>query len=134
MEKKSSELTSFVVHQWQCDHFGHLNVRHYASMFDDAIFVFWNRAGLKRNSVVVPVTASMKLTFRSEVSAGTVVRIESLVERVGGKSVTIVFRMLDSTDASLLAESEVVEVFFDLGSRESRPVPDKIRSSLELHS
>ena len=30
-----------VVHQWQCDHLGHMNVRYYAHIFDDAGFHFW---------------------------------------------------------------------------------------------
>jgi 2-(1,2-epoxy-1,2-dihydrophenyl)acetyl-CoA isomerase len=32
-------LTSIVAHAWHCDHFGHLNVRHYAAAFDDALFM-----------------------------------------------------------------------------------------------
>lgn len=27
-----------VVHPWHCDDMGHMNVRHYAAMFDDASF------------------------------------------------------------------------------------------------
>ena len=40
------ELTRGVVHPWHHDHFGHMNVRHYAPFFDDASYHLWTMLGL----------------------------------------------------------------------------------------
>lgn len=131
MESKTRELTTFVVHQWQCDHFGHLNVRHYASMFDDSIFVFWGRHRPERDDPIVPVTADMRIGFRAEAVPGTVVKIESTVQKVGTKSVGLGFQMIDLHSCKVLATCDVVEVFFNLESRESQPIPAALRANLE---
>ncbi|WP_292294653.1 hypothetical protein, partial [Marivita sp.] len=35
---KRFEVMRAVVHPWHHDHFGHMNVRHYATFFDDATY------------------------------------------------------------------------------------------------
>jgi acyl-CoA thioester hydrolase len=132
MDRGLKEVTRFVAHQWLCDHFGHLNVRNYASMFDDSIFIFWGkrRAG-RDDGAIVPVTAELRIVFHAEVTAGTVVTVESEVRKVGTKSVGLCFRMMGSDAGELLATCDVVEVFFHLDSRESCPIPAGLRSELE---
>lgn len=62
------DLTGFVVHSWMCDHFGHLNVRHYAAAFDDAALSFWARMGHRHMpGLAMPVTAESKIMFHREV-------------------------------------------------------------------
>ena len=39
------ELLRGVVHPWHHDHFGHMNVRHYAPFFDDAVYHMWTLLG-----------------------------------------------------------------------------------------
>ncbi len=130
MDSGSHELTRIVVHQWQCDHFGHMNVRHYAAIFDDAIFVFWNEHRSTADDRIVPVTAEIRIGFRSEVLAGTIAKVRSRVERLGSKSVTLLLEMADARSDQLLATCEVVEVFFNAQSRQSEQIPEPIRKSL----
>lgn len=129
-EAATQALTTIVVHQWQCDHFGHMNVRHYAAIFDDAIFVFWGRCGISGKQAIVPVSAEIKLSFRSEVVAGTIANIRSRVSHVGTKSVKLQMEMVDARTQDLFATCETVEVFFNLDSRESHPIPAEIRARL----
>ena len=118
-------------HQWQCDHFGHVNTRSYAAAFDDAIFVFWSRLGVRANGSSIPVTAEMKTAFRSEASAGTVFDIRGRVMRVGTKSVTLRLEMSDAgPDGELLSTCDVVEVFLDPTARSSAAIPEDVRSRL----
>lgn len=130
MDSGSQELTQIVVHQWQCDHFGHMNVRHYAAIFDDAVFVFWSEHRSKADDGIVPVTAEIRIGFRSEVLVGTIAKIGSRVDRVGSKSVTLLLEMADARTDQLLATCEVVEVFFNAQSRQSEQIPEPIRKSL----
>lgn len=130
MENGSQELTRIVVHQWQCDHLGHMNVRHYAASFDDAIFIFWSEHRSTADDGVVPVTAEIRIGFRAEVMAGTIAKIRSRVDRVGSKSVTLLLEMVDAGTGQLLATCEVVEVFFNTQSRQSQQIPEAVRRSL----
>lgn len=124
-------LTSAVVHQWQCDHFGHLNVRNYAGIVDDALFIFWSRVGFVHGAGHAPVTAELKLTFLHEVSAGAILDAFAEVKRIGTKSVTIAISLRDATSGEAMAASESVEVFFDTAHRRSMPIPEGIRGKIE---
>lgn len=124
----SVPVLSAVFHAWHCDHYGHVNVRHYSAVFDDAIFAFWTQLGVPKTGIV-PVTAQITTTFQSEASAGDVVSVTANLERLGGKSATIRLVMTDIHGAPR-ATCDVVEVFFDTNARSSAPMPDNIRSAL----
>lgn len=123
--------TAYVVHSWNCDHLGHLNVRHYAAAFDDAIFAFWARAGLRPASdSAVPVTVDIRIGFRAEALAGMVAQIRPAIARLGGKSVGLHFDMHDTATGALLAECDVTEVFIATADRHSCPIPTALRDRL----
>ncbi|REG34070.1 acyl-CoA thioester hydrolase [Paracoccus versutus] len=128
-------LNAVVAHRWHCDHFGHLNARHYAAAFDDAIFIFWSQAGVEvpppGQPGVIPVTAQLKIEYRSEVTAGEVLAISGQPARIGGKSVTLALTMQEAATGRTVATCEVVEVFFDALARQSVPVPDPVRVALQ---
>ncbi len=125
----SAPVLTAVFHHWHCDHFGHVNVRHYAAAFDDAIFAFWTRMGADKSGIV-PVTAQQTTKFASEVQAGDVVEITAAVTRLGGKSATVQLTMQDTTSQALRATCEAVEVFFDMDARQSAPMPQAVRTAL----
>ncbi|HKS15493.1 MAG TPA: thioesterase family protein [Pseudomonas sp.] len=127
-------ISSAVVHQWHCDHFGHMNTRHYAGMFDDAVFLFWSRFGVQApvpgEPLVIPVTAEMKTGFLAEAKAGTSLEIHASVRRVGGKSATLHLRMSNAANGEAVATCDIVEVFFDNQSRTSQAIPEAVRHRL----
>ncbi|NIE73397.1 hypothetical protein F3J45_02815 [Pantoea sp. Ap-967] len=127
-------VSAAVVHPWHCDHFGHMNTRHYAALFDDAIFLFWNQMGADAPAQVVPVTAQMTTAFLLEAIAGTCVAIEAQVSRIGSKSAGLRFALKASRTDTVLATCDVVEVFFDTATRSSQPIPANIRHTLEALS
>lgn len=124
-----------VVFPWHCDQFGHMNVRWYGHHFDDAAFHIWPMAGIGWRRMeamgVHTVVARTTTEYRKELTAGTLIRIESAFTRLGGKSVTYLQRMFDAEVGTLHAEYEGVEVFFDPETRKGAPIPDELRREIE---
>jgi acyl-CoA thioester hydrolase len=125
-----------VVHPWHHDHFGHMNVRHYAPFFDDAIYHFWTRLGAPYSEMleqfgVHTVTARATTNFIKELTAGDLVVIDAAVTRIGGKSATFLLSMRHADTGELHATYEVAEVFFDPKTRRSTAIPAALREILE---
>lgn len=123
-----------VVHAWMCDHFGHVNVRFYAHLFDDAAFALWPLSGVSRalfeRCGLHTVVARTETDLRQELVAGQVVWVRSRWVRVGSKSVTYEQELLDAETNTVHAVQRGVEVFFDPKSRTSQFIPDEVRSHL----
>lgn len=137
MEKRL-ELVRGVVHPWHHDHFGHMNVRHYAPFFDDAVYHMWTRLGapyarMLAEHGVHTVSAEATTNFEKELVAGDLIVIDGMVSRIGTKSTSFHLRMLHADTGMLHATYDLVEVFFDPESRTSAPIPDAIRDRLALH-
>ena len=132
------ELMRGVVHPWHLDHFGHMNVRHYAPFFDDASYHLWTRIGLPYSRMIAEhgvhcVTASAKTSFVKELTAGDLIVVDGAVTRIGTKSATFRLRMHHADTGTLHATYDMVEVVFDPGTRASAPMPDAVRRALEPH-
>ncbi len=125
-----------VVHPWHHDHFGHMNVRHYAPFFDDAIYHFWTRLGAPYSEMldkfgVHTVTAKATTSFIKELTAGDLLAIDARVTRIGGKRATFLLTMRHADTGETHATYEVVEVFFDPKTRGSTEIPTSLRTLLE---
>lgn len=132
------ELLRGVVHPWHHDHFGHMNVRHYAPFFDDAVYHMWTKLGLSYATMIPEhgihtVTAQATTGFVKELSAGDLILVDGVVSRVGGKSCAFHLRMLNADTAEVHATYDLVEVFFDPKTRKSARMPDSVRARLEAH-
>lgn len=135
---KRLELLRGVVHPWHHDHFGHMNVRHYAPFFDDAIYHMWTRLGLAYSRMIPEhgvhtVSAKATTQFIKELIAGDLVAIDGVVTRIGTKSANFHLRMIHADTGDLHATYDLVEVFFDPESRESIPMPDSVRERLAAY-
>ena len=129
------ELLRGVVHPWHHDHFGHMNVRHYAPFFDDAVYHMWTALGLPYAAMASDhglhtVTAEAKTRFLRELTAGDLISIDGAVARVGTKSCAFHLRMLHADTGALHATCDVVEVFFDPATRAAAAMPEAVRSAL----
>jgi acyl-CoA thioester hydrolase len=133
------ELLRGVVHPWHHDHFGHMNVRHYAPFFDDAVYHLWTALGLPYVAMahdhgLHTVTAEAKTRFLRELTAGDLIVIDGAVARVGTKSCAFHLRMLHADTGALHATCDVVEVFFDPGTRAAAAMPEAVRATLAAHA
>ena len=132
------ELLRGVVHPWHHDHFGHMNVRHYAPFFDDAVYHMWTMLGLPYSGMLAEhgvhtVTAEAKTRFLNELTAGDLIAIDGAVSRIGTKSCVFHLRMHHADTGALHATYDVVEVFFDPDTRASAAMPEAIRTRLAVH-
>ena len=137
MEKRL-ELLRGVVHPWHHDHFGHMNVRHYAPFFDDSVYHMWTRLGAPYSRMlsehgVHTVSAEATTGFAKELKAGDLIIVDGVVSRIGTKSTSFHLRMHHADTEELHATYDLVEVFFDPKSRSSVPIPDAIRERLSEH-
>lgn len=129
------ELMRGVVHPWQHDQFGHMNVRWYAHFFDDAIFHMYPAFGISLQAMideygVHTVTARATTTFERELKAGDLLRIDGGVTRVGGKSISFMLRMFAVDTGERHATYEVTEVCFDPQTRRSAVLPPALKARL----
>jgi len=133
---KRFEVMRAVVHPWHHDHFGHMNVRHYATFFDDATYHLWTCIGLPYSRMldehgVHCVTAQATTHFVKELVAGDLIVIDGVVARIGTKSVAFELEMRHAETCALHATYEITEVFFDPGTRTSAAMPASVRKRLE---
>ena len=118
-----------------CDHLGHMNVRYYAHAFDDASFHAWARIGITFKAMhaagAVTVVAHTETDFVLEITAGSLIKVESAFVKLGTKSTTYRQRLVDAENGELYANQRVVEVFFDLKTRKSVAMPAGFREKIE---
>lgn len=133
-EARWLETLRTVVHVWMADHFGHVNVRFYAHLFDDAGFGLWSRSGITRADFEATglhtVVARTETDLKQELVPGQMVWIRSRWVRIGNKSVTYEQELLDADTGEVHAKQRVVEVFFDPKSRSAQAIPDVMRAKL----
>jgi acyl-CoA thioester hydrolase len=132
------ELFRGVVHPWHHDHFGHMNVRHYAPFFDDATYHMWTLLGLPYSRMIPEhgvhtVSAEATTRFIKELVAGDLIVIDGVVTKVGTKSARLHLRMTHADTGALHATYDLVEVFFSPETRSSATMPDAVRQRLLAH-
>lgn len=132
----SLSLTTYVgvAHPWMCDTMGHMNVRHYAAMFDDASFqLLGHIAGLEAESEKVRGWADVRseTEYKHETKAGTLITIRSRVVKLGRSSVTFEQVMSGTLDDVVHAVNRTVTVRFDLEARTATALEPAARSRAE---
>jgi len=128
----SKALVTFVgvAHPWMCDVMGHMNVRHYAAMFDDASFhILGHIAGQETSSGSQIGWADVRteIDYRHETKAGSLLTIRSHVVKVGRTSITFEQVMSGSLDGVIHASSRTTSVRFDLAARSSVALDEPMR-------
>lgn len=107
-----------LAHPWMCDAMGHLNVRHYVAMFDDAGFQMLGRiAGRDADPKLGWADIRMEIEYRHETPANALLTITSRVEATGRTSVTCLHEMRGTLDDVLHATMRTVTLRFDLAAR-----------------
>lgn len=121
-----------VAHPWLCDVMGHLSTPHYLAVFDVATYHLFAAAGASPAKTVKTglgwADVRHEIDYKSEVRAGSLLRVRSEVVKVGGKSVTHRHELLDLDDDTLKATLLAVTVAFDLGARAATAIPDPQRA------
>jgi acyl-CoA thioester hydrolase len=123
-----------VIYPSQIDHMGHLNVAHYAAMFDQATWVFLAKFGLNRryteNGQRGMAAVSQNVSYYKEVFAGDVVNIQSVLLEVHDKTIRFLHTMRCNDDDAVVATSEIVGAHLDRVHHRACSLPEEIRERL----
>jgi len=128
------ELTRGIVMPAHCDVYGHMNVRHYAAMFDEAGWHMLARAGVSladlRGQGLGSVVATLTIDFHHELTAGQLLLVTGAFTRVGSKSYDYEMRLYESDSMTHCATQKTVEVCFDTTARVSAALPEDVRARI----
>ena len=128
------DLYRGIVMPAQCDIYGHMNVRYYAALFDEAGWHIPSFAGLSLAEIqsrgLGTVVATLTIDFLHEIRAGQLVLIKGAVTRVGTKSFSHEMRLYASDSMTHCATQKTVEVCFDTRARKGVALPDDVRTQL----
>jgi len=123
-----------LVFPWNCDNYGHMNVRFYWDHFDDSAFQTWSAIGslsqMLHESGIHAVTGRNTIEYLSEMPAGTLFVITAAITRMGNRSVTFTHRMHNSETGELCATMTGTEVIFDPNTRRSTDIPPGVRARI----
>jgi acyl-CoA thioester hydrolase len=130
------ELTRSVVMPAQCDVYGHMNVRHYAALFDDAGWHMLGKAGVSLTDLhaqaLGSVVATLTIDFHHELTAGQLTLVTGAFTRAGEKSFSYEMRLYEAEAMTHCATQKTVEVCFDTRARRSAALPANIREKIQL--
>jgi acyl-CoA thioester hydrolase len=124
-----------VAHPWMCDVMGHMNVRHYAAMFDDASFQLLGHiagAGSLADTSLGWADVRSEVEYKHETKAGALLTIRSRVIKTGRSSVTFEQIMSGSLDGLVHAVNRTVSVRFDLVGRVAVGLDADMRTRAEV--
>ena len=128
------ELSRGIVMPAHCDVYGHMNVRHYAALFDDAGWHMLAKAGVSLSELqgkgLGSVVATLTIDFHHELTAGQLTLVSGAVTRVGDKSYSYELRLFASDSMTHCATQKTVEVCFDTAARRSAPLPEDVKARL----
>jgi acyl-CoA thioester hydrolase len=128
------DISRTIVMPAQCDSYGHMNVRHYAAMFDDAGWHVLAKAGISLSEVrgrgLGTVMATLTIEFHHEITAGQLALIQGAVTKVGTKSFSYELRLYESDSMTHCATEKAVEVCFDTRERKGVALPDDMKRKL----
>ena len=128
------DLYRGIVMPAQCDVYGHMNVRYYAALFDEAGWHIPAMAGLKLDEIQArglgTVVATLTIDFLHEIRAGQLLVIKGAITRVGTKSFNHEMRLYATDTNTHCATQKTVEVCFDTKARKGVALPDDVRTKL----
>ena len=121
-----------VVAPADCDFLGHMNVSKYFAACSDGVFAIQSEMGLTASDMRSGRRLSFAVVhaesdFRSELSAGDAIRLETSIIAMGTKSITFRHRLVRSEDEATAFETVFKCVMLSLETRRATDIPDEVR-------
>jgi acyl-CoA thioester hydrolase len=112
-----------MVHQWHCDHMGHMNVMWYVGKFDEATWNLASSMGMTsrymRESKRGMVAVDQRVAYKREAIAGDVLIVRSAMLAITPKSVRFVHEMFRADSGDHLATTLLTGVHIDTQARKA---------------
>jgi acyl-CoA thioester hydrolase len=121
------------VYPWHCDHIGHMNIMWYVGKFDEANWNLFARIGVTpsylRESGCGMAGVQQNITYISELMAGDIVEVTTIVLEVREKLVRFMHEMRNAETGEVAATCEMTAVHLDRQARKSTAFSETIRKS-----
>ena len=120
----------------ECDLQGVVFYPHYLAYLDHTMTELWREA-IGPYTEMVPdhgvdmVVAEARLRYRGSARFDDELEIAATVTRLGDTSITTEFSIERLGDGAVLTEADLRHVFVDPESFDKRPMPERVRASLE---
>jgi acyl-CoA thioester hydrolase len=112
-----------MVHQWQCDHMGHMNVMWFVGKFDEATWNLGAMMGMTsqymREAKRGMAAVEQRISYRREALVGDIIVTRSAVLELKPKSVRFVHEMFRGDGGDHLSTMMVTGVHIDVVARKS---------------
>ncbi len=113
---------------------GHLNNAKYLTYFEQARVHYLLRLGMFEEGQsftnIGIILAEVKVTFLAPVQYGTDVRIGMRISRLGNKSMTAEYTLIDAATKEVLATGSAALVGYDYRTNETIPIPEEWRGKI----
>ena len=141
-----TELSPTQIHQLPCFHratipeayldvMGHMNIRHYMGLFDEAAWGFFHAFGMTEAFILNSSSAAFALEhhvrYLAEVHLGETVAIHTRVNGRTAKRIHFMHFMLNETTGKLAATLEVIASHANRDTRRTSPFPAEIASQID---
>lgn len=122
------ETIRSVVRQWECDHFGHMNVQFYMTRISDSSATLMGAVGLDG-----PFMAKSRLGFAAvqqdiaylrEVRAGMPIMIRARITELAGKKIRVEHEMVNQATGDVACRVNMLSLLLDLDTRRATTAPD----------
>lgn len=132
--RELAETYRGTVYPWECDMFGHLNVRHYVGKFDEGTWNLFAHLGMPpsylREARTGMAAVQQNIAYRKELLPGDIVHVRSGVIDLGERKMRFFHRMYHGETSEEAAYMEITGVHMDLARRKAAPFPPEIRARI----
>lgn len=124
------ETARGVVHEWQKDHMGHINVRAYTEFFDQASWQFYAVLGLTasllRSGAVHMAAVQQNIAYRKELYPGDTVFVRTGVVEIRDKVMCFRHELVNTESGDIAAVCDFTVVCLDPQARRAQPLPEAV--------
>jgi len=129
-------LNKGIAQPWECDVMGHLTTRFYVALFDEASYhllyeVFGWTIGGHDSRKFGWADVRHVIEYKAEVSAGDILEVRGQLTKIGGKSFTALYQMINLAKDEVSATLESVCVYFDLEARCAIPLTEEMKQGAQ---
>ena len=128
-----AEFRTEVVPEW-VDHNGHMGIRSYTKVFDQAAHLFYRYLGINRDSLRAGNGSIFALQegswFRREVMLGDPLLVESQLIDCDHNKVVLFHTLIQTRDNYIAAKNEIIEIHISMDTRKPAPFPQAIQDRL----
>jgi len=116
---------------YHLDLFGRVSNQRFLDFLEDARWNYLDTIGLNYDEFakrgVFLAVVNINVNFRAPSFLGDVLIIETVVDRIGNRSITVKHKMYNKKTQQIILDAEVVYVIVDLATGKSIPIDNEMR-------